>query len=153
MNLSDIKIIDLRHSVIDKEQSDPRKGKYVFTKKSYISYTKDDSVRPPWKFSWNNDSPYAHQDWCNKWPGTEFVTVKDDYYPEGATLKADGHWYFKDAVLEKIPLLTYIQQRRKEIERSEKAPERILAATKAEFKSYGVDLSDDELDAALGSRG
>lgn len=152
MHLSDIKIVDLRHSIIDKEQSDPKNGKYVFTKKAYISYTKDDAIRPPWKFSWNHDAPYAFQDWANKWPGTEFVTKKDEYYPEGAVNKADGHWYFKDAVLMKIPLLTYIQQRRKEIAASEKAPQRILDAVKAEYRSYGVDLSDEELAMATGSR-
>ena len=150
MHLSDIKIVDLRHSVIDKDRSDPKKGKYVFVKKAYITYTKDDAIRPPWKFGWNIQQEYAYQDWKNKWPGTEFVTGKDEYWPEGAILGSDGLWHFKDAVLMKIPLLTYIQQRRKEIEKSEKTPSRILDAFKQETKSYGMDVSDEQLAQSLG---
>ena len=152
MHLSEIKIIDLRHSTWDKETSDPKKGKYNFTKKALINYSKDDAIRPPWKFAWNLQSEYAYQDWKNKWPGTEFVTVKDEYFPEGAVLGADGLWHFKDAVLMKIPLLAYVQQRRREIAASEKTPENIRRGFKEETRAYGMDISDEELDIALGAR-
>jgi len=102
--LADVKIVDLKRSVIDKEKSDPKKHRYVFTDKKYVG--KETYVAENIWFSWCG--PYAlrdmqaFEDW--RLDGWEPVRVGEDpYYVEGATQK-DGYWTYKDVVLMKCTL-------------------------------------------------
>lgn len=145
MVLSDIKIIDVKRSVYDKEKSDPAKGKFVWQKKVFIDY-KSPENRPKFKFSWNRNHEWAVGDWQNKWPGCTFVEPQDNYVPAGLSPNADNHYIFKDAVLMKIPIQEYIEQRKKEIMESEKRPAVIKGMLRQEYKDAGVSVSDAELE-------
>ena len=145
MVLSDIKIIDVKRSTFDKEKSDPAKGKYVWVKKVFIDY-KSPETRPQFKFSWNRNHEWAVADWQNKWPGCTFVEPHDNFVPAGLSPNADNHYIFKDAVLMKIPIMEYIEQRKKEIMESEKRPGIIRGMLRDEYRNAGVSVSDAELE-------
>jgi len=145
MVLHDIKIIDVKRSDFDKEKSDPAKGKYTWKKKVFISY-KSPETRPPFKFQWNRNHEWAIADWQNKWPGCSFVEPQDNYVPAGLTPNADNHYIFKDVVLMKIPIMEYIEQRKREIMESEKRPAIIKGMLRDEYRNAGVSVSDTELD-------
>lgn len=153
MFLSDVKIIDLKASTIDKEKSDPKKGKYVFKKKVYLSY-KEDAPRPEreWWFSWNRHTPEGGEirDWQIKW-GFEFVTTNDSYWPEGVPPNAEGHYIFsKDAVLMRCPLINWV----KKMKRDQDKADRALTAKQKEFDDEmakaGALLDKDTLHRVLG---
>ena len=125
MNLTHIKMIDLTRSKLDTEKSDYEKGVYVFKKdakgkeiKHEIDLT-DKSRLPAHKVQWVRNNPDMIKDW-QYGLGYSFVTKADPYLPLGATFGADGHWRFKDAVLMKVPIATYIERRLESIKIAEK---------------------------------
>lgn len=145
------KIVDLKASDIDKSASDRATGKFVFKKKVYIDYQGVKSARPLYRFSWCTNTPFAIVDWQQKWSGTDFVSVNDDYWPESGTVDANGHYvYGPDAILMKIPIESYLKQRRKEIQRSEMAPKAVVQSLHDEYRAAGVDITDEQAHAMLG---
>lgn len=144
------KIVDLRASEIDKSLSDRKTGKLVFRKKVYIDYKGVKSARPLFRFAWCTNNPYAVVDWQQKWPGTDFVSVADDYWPEAGNVDANGHYFYPpDAVLMRIPIRAYLEQRTREISKSERAPSGVAKSLHDEYESAGVDISDEEAAALL----
>jgi hypothetical protein len=146
-SLNDIKYVDLKASDWDKDASDREKGSYFFKKKVYIDYQSVRAPRPMWVFKWVYNSPYAIEDWKQKWLGAELVsTTNDDYWPEGASIE-NGHYVYKDVILMKIPLAAYIDQRRKEMGVANTASDAIQRGFSAECGPMG--LSKEEIESLL----
>jgi hypothetical protein len=146
----------LRQSKYDKEKADRAKGVYPFTKKTYVNYHSDASVRPPYYLTWCRYNPQNGlrelNEWKIKWNFSP-VTTNDDYVPEGVTPNAEGLYVFGDLVFVKCPIQDYINKRRHEMRVSENAPKAIQKQFQAEAKSYGVDLDDEQLEKMLRNRG
>ena len=120
--LRDYKLVDLRRSKIDKKRSDPKKGIFKFEPngKVYVSW-RTEAFRPPHHVKWNRNEPYAISRWEIKW-GYSNVTTEDPYWPEGLKPNEEGHdVYQTDMILVKCPLENYVEKRKKEIEKSERA--------------------------------
>lgn len=114
MNLADIKkqMVDLRRSAYDKERSTPKDGKYVWTKKVYLSSKdyKDDQTRPKFKYRWvaydSRDDFASFNHWRMNYQATP-VDYKDEateVYPEPLVPNAEGHYRYMDMILMKIPI-------------------------------------------------
>ena len=147
LSLNDIKYIDLKASKWDKDASNREKGTYFFDKKVYIDYRSITAPRPMWWFEWCFNSPYAIEDWKQKWPGAELLSAtNDDYYPEGAEVR-DGHYVFKDVICMKIPLSAYIAQRRKEMGMANVAADAVAQSFNAECGQ--MSLSKAEIESLL----
>jgi len=123
MYLSEIKLVDMRHSVIDKDKSTPEKGLYAFKKKVYVDY-KTKAQRPPYFFTWVRYNPRDDfkdvRDYQVKW-GYEYVTKDDPYWPEGLGPDAEGHYRYGDVVLMRCPLINELRKREQEIAISQRA--------------------------------
>lgn len=150
MFLSDIKFVDLTRSELEKS-SDPRKGNYEFRKKVYVEKAdyRNASVRPPFKFQWNRYEPRTNYKEVRDWQiklGASFVTLNDPYWPEGIPPDGEGKYVFGDAVLMKIPLRQFLEEK----ERNRLRAEHATASKMREFKSNlvrrtGKDAIDEEL--------
>ena len=145
------KIVDLKASVLDDGLSDRKTGKVVFKKKVYIDYQGVKAARPLFRFAWCTNNPYAVVDWQQKWPGADFVGVNDDYWPESGAVDANGHYFYPpDAILMKIPIDSYLKQRKLEIEKSERGPKAIAKSLHDEYKQAGVDITDEQVESLIG---
>ena len=150
-DLKSYKIISVKASEWDKEKSKPSEGEYVFTKKVFVEPSLYRTPhRPLFTFRWNRNHEYAIADWQNKWPGCTFVTPKDGYIVDRLHPNGEGHYVYKDAVLMKIPVEEYVEQRRLEIMRSEMAAGAAKKAWLQEAGALGVDLSVEEIKKAFG---
>lgn len=152
MFLSDVKrIVDLNRSEWDKAKSAPTKGNYEFTKKVYVEKADylDAQVRPPYKFKWNRYEPRTNYKEVRDWQiklGASFVTTKDPWWPEGVPPDSEKKYVFGDAVLMKIPLRQYLEEK----ERNRLRAERATASKMREFKDNlvrrtGKDAIDEKL--------
>jgi len=124
--LREIHIVDLNRSVIDEEKSDKEKGRLFFKKRVYVTDAdyKDAQTRPPYKFEWANNEKEGYGVQTYQFMGYDFVTKDDPYYPEGAIRNAEGHYVFKDAILMKCDFTAWLKRRARDIDRSNKAPQR-----------------------------
>jgi len=142
MYLGQIKVVDLRHSTIDKEKSNPAIGEYVFEDKQYIDYTTK-ARRPDWFFCWVRYNPQdglrAVRDYETSW-GFSYVTQDDPFWPEGVKLR-EGKYLFGDVVLMKCKLLTELKRREEARVHSERQSMSSMKKFQAEAKEYGVELS------------
>jgi hypothetical protein len=156
MYQQEIRFVDLKNSKYDKEKSDRQKADYAFTKKAYVNYRSDASVRPPYYFDWcrydarNNYRELA--EWGAKWKFTPLTTA-DDYYPEGVPPNSSGNFVNGDVIAVKCPLMEQINKRKQEMRISENAPLAIKRQFQVDAKSMGVDLDDSQLDKFLANRG
>jgi len=147
MKLQDVKIIDLRASVLDREKSDPECGRYVFKEKRYVDY-KGKSTRPNYKFLWCRWEPKNNyrefNEWNVRWGDTLLTNAVDPYIPEGIPKDAEGHFRYGDVILVKRPLINEL----KRLEENEKISKRGAGAKmqgfQNEMKLQGVDISDDQ---------
>jgi len=108
-------IVDLRRSKWDKERSDKSKGRYYFTEKVYVKNTdyRDDTIRPDYVFSFVGYDTKDPQSGFYFWQmhyGAEAVTEADDYWPEGLSPNADGHYKFIDSILIKVPVDVWVKK-------------------------------------------
>jgi len=123
MHLGQIKLIDLKRSEIDKEKSDPKIGKYVFKKKAYTKYPFADDT---YKYKWNTVDRRPNQispeeEWKINYKFDYVVVGQDNVWPEGVKPNGEGHYQFGDAILMKCRIEDYIEKRKHEIAKSEKA--------------------------------
>jgi hypothetical protein len=117
--LKDIKIIDDKRSVLDKEET-KKQGKKVFKVKHYIVPGDRENI-PEHQTKWVNQDPkmisqmkYAY--------GYTFVTEDDPYTPEGAVdVDENGHYKFMDTVLMFTPMNNHLERRMGEVKRSERS--------------------------------
>lgn len=104
--LADLRIVDLKRSVIDEKKSDPKKNRYVFIKK-HVADKETFAAENIW-FSWCLYIPKeAGGEMYEGWRLDGWEPVRrgeDPYYVEGATPHADGYWTFKDVILMKCTL-------------------------------------------------
>lgn len=116
MTLGEIRIVNLRDSVWDKEASKPDKGEYVFQSKRYVPYdiSKCGSEPMPEHFiTWEryeNRSSYREISQA-KASGFSYVVVGDPYWPEGVAPDAEGKYVYGDVVLMKCPIVAELQRR------------------------------------------
>ena len=147
--LSDVKIIDLRRSKINKEKSDRKSGRIVFEPKGMVELTKNDyknsKTRPQHVLSWNRSDPAAVQEWEIKY-GAEFVTPSDPYFPYGAGVELkDGKYYYREMVLVKIPLERHLERKREEMKRTNIPLENMNKRFQKEMESRGAGLKEEDL--------
>ena len=142
--LQELKLVDINHSVIDKDNSKPEIGQYEFVEKKYVTY-QDPEVRPTWYFSWCRYVPqnnYAEfNEWNWRWKFSK-VVVEDGFWPEGLAPDANGAYTNGDLILVKCPLSEYIKRRKHEIGLSEKSTKTVLDRFKNETKAAGVNLDE-----------
>ena len=143
MDLSDIKFVDLNHSIIDKGKSDPQKGKYVFKKKVYVGY-RNSAFCPRHYVQWNRyyagDDYKDIRDWQIKW-NYSFVTIKDPYWPEGLKPDNNDQYRYGDLILMKCPIEDYVEKRMKEIKKSNIAAANDLRKFEARAQRDGVSVT------------
>ena len=155
--LKDIKVVDKRHSTIDKEKSDPKKGILVFRgTPKYVPMSEEEMVkeekmyRPEHKLKWV--SIIGERRDLKEWKyglGFTEVTMDDPYYPEGVEFNADSHFQFKDMILMKCPLGVYLERL---IRNREKANKARRARTKTFKDSLGeASIADATLQELLGA--
>jgi hypothetical protein len=128
--LKDIHIVDLNRSVIDEAKSDRKKGRFFFKKRTYITDVdyKDAQTRPRHKLEWANNEKEGYGVQTYQGMGYDFVTKDDPYYPDGANIDGEGHYVFKDAILMKCDLTSWLKRRARDMDRSNKAPDRAKEA-------------------------
>jgi hypothetical protein len=143
--LSDIHVVDLNRSVIDEAKSDKKKGKLFFTKKTYVTDAdyKDAQTRPRHHIEWANNDKDGNGISTYQLMGYDFVEFSDPYYPEGAGVNAENHYVFKDAILMKIDLIAWLKRRARDMDKSNKAPQRARDA-------FVNSVRDDETGEKLG---
>jgi hypothetical protein len=143
--LKDIHIVDLNRSVIDEAKSDRKKGRLFFEKRTYITDVdyKDAQTRPRHKLEWANNEKEGYGVQTYQGMGYEFVEFSDPYYPDGANVNAENHYVWKDAILMKCDLTSWLKRRARDIDRSNKAPERAREA-------FVNSARDDETGEKLG---
>ncbi len=148
MQLHEIKIVDMAKSTIDPKLSNPDKGKYVFLKKVFTESL--------------HSSEHTHFTWCRYEPRNGYrelreyevkfgytpVTNKvDQYYPEGMTPNAEGHYVYGDLILVKCPLIDHLET----LDRNEKfargAKDAKMKAFEGQLKREGGALTDEVLAA------
>jgi hypothetical protein len=143
--LKDLKIVDLKRSVWDKDKSEPTKGRYKFTKKVYLKNKDydDRAVRPRWVFIWNrwekNNDYLEFKEW-ESYYDAEAVKVGDDFWPEPLTPKADGSYQFKDAILMKIPLMVWLKKKAEDSARYDQQRKAIQGEFDRLADSHGAKL-------------
>jgi hypothetical protein len=95
MTLADVKIVDLKLSDVDWDNSDPDKGKYIFRKKVYYERATDSTGRKTFPKFVTDDEQGNIQDWKYSY-GAQFVTSEDrDFWPE--PLEPDTEHQFRQA--------------------------------------------------------
>lgn len=149
--LKDIKVVDMKKSVIDEQRSDVEKQKFTFKKKVYSKYP---FASEKYKFKWgrHTERGEAIEEWIYLF-NASFVTAKDGFWPEPpAHLNSEGHFQFGDAVLMKIPIRDYIAKMKASMGKSSKKSQ----ALKRQFQrdigklDKGAVMSDDQLAKELG---
>jgi hypothetical protein len=145
MYLGQIKIVDLRHSTWDKEQSKPAEGQYALTDKQYVDYgTK--ARRPPFYFLWVRYNPAdglrTVRDYKTQW-GFSYVTVDDPFWPEGVPL-TEGKYLFGDVVLMKCSLITELRRREEAKAMSDAMSMNAYRRFKDQAKAGGVSLREGD---------
>lgn len=149
--LKDIKIVDLLHSEWDRDKSDPKQGKYVFTVKKYIqgNYSRN----PDWFFSWGHYDPRDQMQDCMAWIyqyDYSFVTTEDGFWPEGIVPNAEGRYVFRDAVLMKRPLLEELRDRKANRDRANMAIKGKVDKFQSDLKKEGGELDEQTLRSLMG---
>lgn len=156
--LQDTRIVDLKRSVIDEEKSDPENNRYTFIEKRYVgrdTYELDNIF-----FSWCQYTPtdgyLMFEGW--KYDGWEPVLNKEHpYIVEGATLKPDGMWHFKDVVLMKCPFEDEVKRAEERLRLSGSGKKRLEAfAKEVDYMepsfTKGAGVGPDELMGLRGKR-
>lgn len=144
MYLQEMPKVDINHSTIDAQNSNPEQGHYTFLNKVYVNY-QNPETRPPWYLAWcrwtDKNNYQEFNDWKTKW-GFSLCTIEDGYWPEGLA-PTDGHYITGDLILVKCPLASYIKRRKHEIKMSEDSTKSIVQRFKAEAKAAGVELDEN----------
>jgi len=141
MFLTDIKIVDMKHSKWDKQKSNPDKGEYVFTNKKYVDYN-DTGRKLDYFWQWGDVEPGELNRWKYAWNYSEVRAEDNLFWPEGIAPDADGRYVFRDAILLKIKVKDYAAKRKPEIEQSERA-------TRAMFEGFGAKVRRDAKRAGM----
>lgn len=154
-HVGDIQLVDLKRSVIDKEKSDLKKGKYVFTKKVYFTKAdfKDASLGLDEYYQWVLYSPREEyrtvETYRYSW-GFEPVRVGDRMWPEGVHLNEAGEYVFKDVILMKCPLLNWLKKLTRDMEKSDRQAAAVLASFNAEANAAGIGIPEKTVRDLLG---
>lgn len=157
MNLAEInkRFVDLKRSGVDKENSSPKDGKYVFNgKKVYLKWSdyKDSSTRLNYVYKWvaydERDDFKNFNTW--KWDlDAEPVLAVDpttEIWPEMVGKpNAEGYYRYMDMILMRVPLLKWLEKRDADSKRFDKAREQMDKKFRAEAKAEGAEVTEVEL--------
>lgn len=147
--LRDIKIIDVKKSVVDSDKTKEREM-FVFKKKAYYKF-RDNAGLSPWWFYWVPKDDDSQINWLQNTQNYEFVGKDDLYVPDGIKLNAENHYQYGDLVLMKCPLQEYIMRRMKAREKADaRVKSRKNQFNEDVMKDGGQSLSEDELQNLLG---
>jgi len=154
MKLSDIKVVDMNESIVDKEKSDPDNGFYEFDKKVYVKDLLHSGQIPDYHFSWcryDADTKYRDvREWQVKFKFSFVKYPEDPYWPEGVPPNGEGVYEFGDVVLMKCALRDFLIKRAEEIEQSESAAKAKLAKFQGDALRAGVGISREMLSELAG---
>lgn len=155
-NLSDVRIIDLKHSKWNETTSSPKKGVYDFSEKSYVNYA-DKGRRPDFFLTWERWEPSNGYREFNqsrvKYQASHVLVSEKQFWPEGVPPDGEGKYVFGDAVLIKYPLIVELKRRAEAREISMRGAKARLDRFKGEMKRGGSDISDAMIDEMLGDVG
>jgi glycosyltransferase involved in cell wall biosynthesis len=153
MKLRDVRIVDLRTSVIDKALSKPEQAQYVFKSKQYISY-RGKGPRPDYWFKWilhDKNHSYREEHEAMMRGYTYVVSGVDPYWPETVPPNGDGQYvYCGDVVLMKQPLLKYLDERLENAKLSKGLSQAAITAFESELRDGGAELSQKLIDQLAG---
>lgn len=158
-HLSDFKTIVLYLSQWDKDRSDPRQAKYVFTgDKHYLKnddYKSDEARRPKHVISWcrwDKASDYIDFRMWQSELKAEAVRATDClYWPEPLAPNAEDHYVWKDAIMVQIPLDVWLKKRKEDKDRYDKESQRVRQEFQQTMKEHGADLElDDDIIRKVG---
>ena len=151
--VSEIGFVDLKRSEWDRKESDPEKGVYAITKKVYYK-NKDfkEGYIHPWKLKWCKftefDVPrpfYTYELWRVQFKA-QFLTTKDDYWPEGLAPDVEGKYVFGDLVAVKIPIEIHVAKKKEAVAKSERQAGAVKKKFEDEAKREGINLPEGEMD-------
>ena len=161
--LRDIKIVDLKRSELDKEQSKPKDGKFVFKPggKKYVD--KASKIADNVWFSWCQYTPRDGYQMLNEWRvmyGYEPVVCGvDPYWPDGAVKNAESYWQYGDLVFVRVPLDREMERRAMDIKiagadkkRGEAGKDKLRALARGiNAVEPGAGIDPDEMEHLLGT--
>jgi len=171
MNLSDVKVVDLKKSVFDTSEIDAANKRKALLVKQKASQAKLDEVEkqliratedhqkrmdeqryrfsekvlidkrffsqdPDFKLKWGSFIRDGEDLEGLRMDGWDFVTPEDQLWPEGARL-VDGQYRFKDMVLLKLPLNSYIEKKKQLRDKQNRKLQAVDTKFKSEVKKTG----------------
>lgn len=152
MKLGNVKVVDLKNSVVDEKLSDAKNGNYVFKTKKYIDYM-GRADRPAWWFRWIRHEPSngLREEREAKIEGYSYVQHGvDPYWPESIPPDADGHFVYGDVVLMKRPLVKELDARIENLRLSRGAAQAKINAFKTQLGAEHGDIPQRLIDELIG---
>lgn len=147
--LYDIKIVDMKKSVIDGKKSNTERDEYVFIEKVYVGNKSHPMRDNMWQFKWGRDPlpgmggiPENTPMLWNAEFGATYVVPADGYWPELMTRNSQGHYVYPggDAVLVKIPLERYVEK----VEEDRQAHKDELQSVRDTFENEKARLTKED---------
>ena len=155
MNLSDVKIVDLKHSKWNKTSSNVKKGIYDFQEKVFVDYG-DKGRRPDFFLTTVRYEPsngYREYRDAKVKEGASFILASEEqFFPEGAELDSEGKYVFGDAVFVKIPLINELRRRAAAREMATKGARAKIDQFKGQMKREASDIPDSLIDEMIDSQ-
>jgi len=154
-HLGQMKLVDLKRSIVDEKKSDLKKGKYAFMSKTYLSRADflDASLGLNEYYTWVLYEPRENyrtvETYRYSW-GFEIVTVGDRMCPEGISPDAENKYVFKDVVLMKCPLVNWLRKTLADQAKSDQQAKSVLASFEKELDAVGAGVSQETLSKLLG---
>ncbi len=147
----DIRFIDLQRSVIDKENSDEKRGFYRFKSKKYFDKRGTEGRMPEFVLKWQVNEPEEISKWEAQF-GAECVTAGDTVYPETLRTNGEGHYQVGDVVLMKIPIDNWLNHQDRAQTRSKRAVKSALRKFKKQAKSADGEDASVEITGHVGGK-
>ena len=152
MNLSDVRIVDLKHSKWDQTQSSIKKGNYIFDEKVYVNYG-DKGRRPDVFLTWERwDPSNGYREFNHarvKYGASHVLSSEKEFYPDGVAPDSEGKYVFGDAVLIKYPLIVELKRRAQAREIANRGAKARLDQFKGQMKRESSDIPDSLIDEML----
>lgn len=163
MIITDIKIVDMRHSELDLPQDEEKAkkakahmdetGEYKFTKKVYVNFY-DKGRRPPYWFTWCRYSEKNNYmdlyEWKMTWGYTPVNRDEDPFWPEPTAPNGEGNYVVGDVILVKVKLIDHLKRKLEEQAMSSRGARAKLQQFNATMKKAGGALPDEMLEKLMG---
>jgi hypothetical protein len=151
MKLGDIKIVDLKNSIVDEKLSKPKECDFVFKLKRYVSY-KGTSGRPDVWFRWirhEKNTDYREEREARV-EGYSYVQHGvDPYWPESVPPDGEGHFVYGDVVLMKRPLIKELDARLENARLSKGMAQAKINAFKSQLREENAGIPQGLIDEMI----